>query len=205
MAHPTPRPFDPETLAFYAREAPVYIARGKSGEFKHLEAFLEHLAPRASILELGCGGGRDAEFMLARGFRVDATDGVAEMAAKAEARIGQPVRVMRFDELNAVGCYDAVVAAASLLHVPRSGLADVLARVWRALRPGGWHIASFKTGGEDGYDEHGRYYNRPSADFARAIYEAAGSWATLAIEKSFLPGYLGKPSDWLTIEAQKEH
>lgn len=196
--------FDPQTLAFYAREAPVYIASGKSGEFRPLQAFLHRLAPGASILELGCGGGRDAEFMLARGFHVEATDGVAEMAAKAEARIGQPVRVMRFDELNAVERYDAVVAAASLLHVPRSGLAEVLTRIWRALRPGGWHIASFKTGGEEGFDEHGRYYNSPSADLARAMYEAGGHWETLEIKKSFSPGYFGKPSDWLTIEAQKE-
>jgi SAM-dependent methyltransferase len=68
--------FDPATLAFYAREAPDYAASGPGGVGRHLEGFLERLAPGALILELGCGSGRDAASMEARGFRVDPTDGV---------------------------------------------------------------------------------------------------------------------------------
>lgn len=196
-------PFDPETLAFYAAEAPVYTASGKDGSFRHLEPFLTLLAPGASILELGCGGGYDAAFMLARGFDVDATDGVAEMAAKTEARIGRPVRTMRFDELDAVERYDAVVAAASLLHVPRSGLPAILARIHCALRPGGWHIASFKGGGAEGRDRFGRYFNYLTCGEAEAAYRSAGNWATLAIEEVLGGGYDGVQGPWLKVVARK--
>ncbi len=195
--------FDPATLDFYAQEAPVYTASGKDGSFRHLEPFLALLAPGASILELGCGGGYDAAFMLARGFDVDATDGVAVMATKAEARIGRPVRVMRFDELDAVENYDAVVAAASLLHVPRAGLPDVLARVYRALRPGGWHIASFKGGGTEGRDHFGRYFNYLSAADAQAAYRAAGPWASLEIDEGTGGGYDGVQGPWLKVVTQR--
>jgi hypothetical protein len=57
--------------------------------------------------------------MLQRGFDVHPTDGVPEMARKAEIRLGRRVRVMRFDELDSSEEYDAVWASASLLHVPR--------------------------------------------------------------------------------------
>jgi SAM-dependent methyltransferase len=195
--------FDPETLAFYAAEAPVYTASGKDGQFRHLEPFLATLPPGASILELGCGGGYDAAFMLARGFAVDATDGVPEMAAKAGARIGRPVRVMRFDQLEADGCYDAVVAAASLLHVPRAGLPAILARVNRALKPDGWHIASYKGGASEGRDRFGRYFNYLSREDAEAVYRAAGDWASLDIEEGLGGGYDGVQGPWLMVIARK--
>src|SRR3954471_20078709 len=92
--------YDPETLQFYADQAPVYTASGPQGASRHLSAFLDRLRPGSRILELGCGGGRDSELMIRRGFVVDPTDGSAEIARKAEERIGKPVRVMRFDELN---------------------------------------------------------------------------------------------------------
>jgi SAM-dependent methyltransferase len=196
-------PFDPETLAFYAAEAPVYTASGKDGSFKHLEPFLALLLPGASILELGCGGGYDAAFMLARGFDVDATDGVPEMAAKATARIGRPVGTMRFDELCAVARYDAVVAAASLLHVPRSGLPGILARIHRALTPGGWHIASYKGGGAEGRDRFGRYFNYLTRDEAEVAYRTAGDWAVLDIEEGLGGGYDGVQGPWLKVVARK--
>jgi len=129
--------FDAATMAFYASEAPDYAASNLGGVGRHLDPFLERLAPGALVLELGCGSGRDAAHMEALGFRVEPTDGVAEMAAQAEARLGRPVRVMRFDELEADEQYDGVVAAYSLLHVPRAGLPAVLARVWGGGRPGG--------------------------------------------------------------------
>lgn len=142
--------FDPATLAFYAKEAPIYTASGPDGASRHLPAFLDRLSPGARILELGCGGGYDALFMAKCGFDVDATDGTAEIAAQAAMRLGRPVRVMRFDELDCITEYDAVIASASLLHVPRAGLPGILQRIWTALTPGGWHLASFKGGGSEG-------------------------------------------------------
>ena len=57
--------FDPETLAFYAKEAPDYAASGPGGIGRHLEPFLERLPPGGKVLELGCGSGRDAAQMIA--------------------------------------------------------------------------------------------------------------------------------------------
>ena len=195
--------FDPQTLAFYAAEASAYVSRRPDESSRYLTGFLERLPRGGSILELGCGGGRDAAYMMSQGFDVDPTDGVHAMAAQAEVLLGRPVRVMRFEELEAESRYDAVVANASLLHVLRPALTGILTRVWQALKPGGWHFASYKTGGTEGYDELGRYYNRPSATQAELFYSDAGGWSAYEVEESFEPGYVGKPSAWLKIVARK--
>jgi SAM-dependent methyltransferase len=201
MSDPAAR--DAATLDFYAAEAPVYAASGRGGASRHLHAFLERLAPGARVLELGCGGGRDSEAILARGFQLDATDGVPEIARKAEARIGRPVRVMRFDELDAADEYDGVWAHASLLHVPRPALPDILSLVFRALKDGGVHFANFKGGGREGRDTLGRYFNYLTADEVGALYRRSAAWDILSLTEYLGGGYDGVQGPWVGITARK--
>ena len=201
MNAPTPL-HDADTLAFYDREAGVYAARTR-GEPVRLRAFLEQLRPRAAILELGCGGGQDAELMSAAGFEVTATDGSAGLAAEAQARLGRPVRVMRFEELEDVAAYDAVWANACLLHVPEDGLADVLARIHRALKPGGRFYAGFKSGDGGDRDSLGRYYNFPSEERLCVVYAAAGAWEPLDVTTGQGGGFDGVQRTWLHVLAVK--
>lgn len=195
--------YDSRTLAFYSAEAPVYAASGPSGVSRHLDAFLDRLPPGADILELGCGGGTDAAHMIARGFAVDPTDGVAAVAAKAQARIGVPVRVMRFDELDAVGRYDAVWAAGSLLHVPRGDLIEVIRRIYRALRPGGLHFASYKGGGREGRDQAGRYFNYLALAEVESAYSSAGSWDLIQSTENMGGGYDCGQGPWVQITLRR--
>ncbi len=194
---------DDATLRFYAVEAPVYVARSPDGASRHLHDFLDRLTPGARVLELGCGSGRDSQAMLARGFDADATDGTPEIAAQASARLGRPVRVLRFDELDAAEAYDAVWAHACLLHVPRAALPAVLGRVLRALRPGGLHFADFKGGGAEGRDGLGRYYNYLTAAEVEAAYRASGDWEVLSVEDYVGGGYDGRQGPWVAITARR--
>lgn len=193
--------YDPATFAFYEREAQVYAARPHDGQFPQLWRFLEDLAPGAEILELGCGGGRDAAEMIRLGYRVTPTDGSPAMAAKAEQRLGRPVRVMTFDALEAEQAYDAVWASASLLHARAAALPDIFARIRRALRPGGRFCAGFKGGDGEGYDRLGRYYNFPTEAALRSAFAAAGPWRSLDIDHAEGGGYDGVPRDWLICQA----
>jgi SAM-dependent methyltransferase len=192
---------DPETLAFYDREAGVYAARQQDAELRRLHRFLDGLVPGATILELGCGGGRDAEAMIERGFEVTPTDGSPGLAAEAERRLGRPVRIMRFEELDATTAFDAVWANASLLHVPAPQLARILGKVRCALRSGGRAFASFKSGEAPGRDSLGRYYNFSSEAALRAAYETAGPWASLEIDHAEGGGFDGVARAWLICEA----
>lgn len=194
---------DAATLAWYDAQAAAYAVRRSGGTRPELAAFLARLAPGARVLELGCGGGQDAAAMLAAGFDVDATDGSAALAAEAERRLGRPVRVMRFDQLGAVRAYDAVWAAACLLHVPCAALPDVLGRIWRALKPGGVHAASFKASGREGRDRLGRLYNQVTAEALLPIYEGAGTWEVLAVQEWRGIGYDGEETPWVGVMLRK--
>ncbi len=191
------RAHDDETLAFYDREAPAYAARRPSVRNEQLETFLGLLSPGASILELGCGGGQDAAVMIAAGYDVTPTDGSPGLAAEAEKRLGLPVRLMRFEDLDARERYQAVWANACLLHVPEDALADILGRIWRALKPGGLFFASFKAGDGGDRDALGRYYNFVSRAVLESAYAQAGAWSELTITQGVGGGYDGVARTWL--------
>jgi SAM-dependent methyltransferase len=202
MKPPAPA-HDPATLAFYAKEAATYATSFPPGPNRHLDRFLELLPAGARILELGCGAGRDTAAMLARGFDVDPTDATAGLARRAEALTGQPVRAMRFDELDAVERYDAVWAHACLLHVPRRALVPVLERIFRALRPGGVHFANFKAGGSEGRDGLGRYFNYLTLEQALAAYRDSAGWEVIGTDEYVGGGYDNKETPWIAVMLRK--
>ncbi|HWV21404.1 MAG TPA: class I SAM-dependent methyltransferase [Devosia sp.] len=193
---------DDPTLRFYADNAAIYAEHRTTPSGQRLDVFLAQVPAGGKILELGCGNGRDAAHMLSLGFDVDATDGTPELAAEAQRRIGRPVRILRFEQLDADTAYDGIWACASLLHVPASDLVGILARIRHALRPGGVFTASFKAGTGEGRDDLGRYYNYPTPERLRADYEAAG-WTDLTLETNMGGGYDAKPTRWLWMTARR--
>lgn len=198
-----PPAFDTETLAFYARESGPYSAKFHGNQKARIDAFAVLLPRGAGILELGCGAGGDTLALRALGFTVTATDGSPEMAAEAAARTGVPVTVMRFDALDRHADFAGVWANACLLHVPDAAVVGVLARVHRALLPGGWFYSSWKAGSGPGRDRFGRYYNYPSEARLRRAFADAGDWQSTAIETGPGVGYHGDPATWLHVLAEK--
>lgn len=191
---------DPATFEFYQSRAPHYSLSSAIGHSRHLDGFLDRLKTGAKVLELGCGGGRDAARILERGFELDATDGVPAMVAKANERHDVAARLMQFDELGAVAEYDAIWAHACLLHVPSAELPAVLARIHRALKSGGYHYASYKLGDGEGRDLLGRLHNFPSADWLLETY--ANAHFDL-VDHSVFAGKAsdGTQRDWIALTA----
>ena len=121
------------------------------------ERFLAAIPAGGSILDAGCGSGRDSKAFLDRGFRVTAFDASPEMARLASDHIGQPVAVRRLEDVDERDTYDGAWACASLLHLPEAQLRTALARLWAALKPGGVLYVSFKLG-EGERQKDGRHF-----------------------------------------------
>ena len=194
---------DDQTLRFYADAAQTYAAHAGNEPHPQLHDFIAALPPGGSVLELGSGGGRDAAFMLAQGLDVHPTDASPALAAEAERRIGRPVTIMAFDQLDAEALYDGVWASACLLHAPKDELTSDLARIHRALRPHGLLIASFKAGDGEGRDKFDRYYNYPDRASLEGHFRAAADWHDLVILERAGSGYDGLPTTWLWVTAVK--
>jgi SAM-dependent methyltransferase len=194
---------DDATLQFYRRNAEAYAKREITSRHARLTKFLALLPPGAAILELGCGAGGDSAEMLARGYDVTPTDGSPEMADVASRRLGRPVKTLLFHDLDAVEAYDGVWANACLLHVPRDQLANVLALIHRALKPGGAFYASYKSGNGDGRDTLDRYYNYPTEDWLRATYGQSGAWRDLSIETGEVRGFDDAMAEMFFVLARK--
>lgn len=195
--------FDPQTLSWYDAQAQAYAARPRSVAYRELAEFLALLPPGGKVLELGCGGGQDAGEMIRRGHDVTPTDGSPGLAAQAEARLGRPVRVMRFDELEAVAAYDGVWANACLLHVGLAELPAILARIRRALKPGGVFMASYKAGSGGARDSHGRFFNFPSERELAEAYAASGDWVMLEARRRLGGSYDQVPQEWLGVGVRR--
>jgi SAM-dependent methyltransferase len=194
---------DDATLQFYRRNAEAYAKREITSRYARLTKFLALLPPGAAILELGCGAGSDSAEMLARGYDVSPTDGSPELAEIASRRLGRPVGTLLFHDLDAVETYDGVWANACLLHVPRDQLANVLALIHRAIKPGGAFYASYKTGEGDGRDTLDRYYNYPTEDWLRATYAQSGAWNDLSIETGEVRGFDDATAEMFFVLARK--
>lgn len=193
---------DPATIAFYQGRAAHWVFHSGEAHSHQLDAFLDRLPKGSAVLELGCGGGRDADHMRNRGFAVDATDGTLALVKRANEAFDLGARVMAFHALEAEAAYAGVWAHASLLHCPRAALPDVLARIHRALTPEGWFFSSYKLGDGEGRDLLGRLHNFPSREWLLAAYADA----RFVIDSQHT--YAGKASDgtqrdWIDLVVRK--
>jgi hypothetical protein len=130
-----------------------------------LDWFLDQLPPaRASSSSAAATAARPTadDRPRLRGAPDDGTAAMAQLASEAARRVAVPV--MRFDELDAVEAFDGVWSQAALLHVPESDLPRCSPRVHRALKPGGYHWASYKDGTGGGRDALGRFFSYIALD-----------------------------------------
>lgn len=152
------------TLTFYQKNAKEYTAETVVVDFSDTqEQFLKYLPAGSQILDFGCGSGRDSRYFLKRGYYVTATDGCAEFVALASAYTGLKVKQMLFGELSAVDEFDGVWACASILHLPKDELEDVLQKICTALKAGRYFYTSFKYGSFEG-EINGRYFTYLTED-----------------------------------------
>jgi SAM-dependent methyltransferase len=182
------------TSRYYTENAQAFFAETVAVAVAPLYArFLPHIPPGGHILDAGCGSGRDTLAFLQAGYRVTAFDASLTLAALAEHHTGQPVQVLRFQDLAWRREFDGIWACASLLHVPAADLPEALGRLALALRPGGIFYASFKHGRSEREHRGRRFTDLDEAGLRALLAQVPGlteleTWVT----EDLRPGRTGE-------------
>ena len=173
------------TLNYYNVNAKSFIEGTVNVDFFSVQdIFLQLLPSYGTILDFGCGSGRDTKYFLEHGYKVDAIDGSIELCKLASEYTGINVKHMLFHELTDVEKYDGIWACASILHVKRTELPEILQKMCDATKKNGIIYISFKYGNFEG-ERNGRYF----ADMTEeSMSELLTYIPELKVEKQWITG-----------------
>lgn len=149
------------TLDHYERRAVQFRDGTRDHDVsQNIQALLRHIEGAApfTILDLGCGPGRDLKTFTALGHVAIGLDGSANFVTMARADSGCEVWRQEFLQLDLPAArFDGIFANASLFHVPTVVLPAVLRQLHRSLRSRGVLFSSNPRGNnEEGWNA-GRY------------------------------------------------
>ena len=179
MAPPAPDPVSAATLAHYDRQADAFWQGTRDHDVsQNIAELLRHLegGPPFTILDLGCGPGRDLATFTALGHVAVGLDGAPSFARMAREYSGCEVLEQDFLRLDLPQeRFDGVFANASLFHVPSAELPRVLAQLHAALKPRGVLFSSNPRGDNQEGWNGSRY----------GVYHDLEGWRRYLLEAGF--------------------
>jgi SAM-dependent methyltransferase len=190
MAHDSTTQLVLQTTDAYERSAKECLARWSKRTHHRsplLRKWVKSLPAESRILDLGCGGGRDAGDLARRGYCVVGVDRTSALLSAGRRRypslqlIRADLRHLPFQPMS----FDGLWAAASLMHFPKPDARRILADLYQLVRPGGLFAATVTYGVKsrlvtDGWVP-GRYFARwRKAEFARAV--RGTGWSILELK-----------------------
>lgn len=163
-----------QTISYYDKNAEEFCKNTIDADMSYCRSkFLNYLSEGTSILDAGCGSGRDSIAFKQLGYHVTAMDASPEICKEAEKVLGQKVICKTFEEIDDENMYNGIWACASLLHVPKESMGEVIHRLKHALKDNGILYASFKYG-EDEKIVNGRLFSNYNEQTLRALIEGNG-------------------------------
>jgi SAM-dependent methyltransferase len=168
------------TLAHYEQRAEAFWVGTRNHDVsQNIAALLRHMHGDSpfTILDFGCGPGRDLKTLSAMGHTAIGLEGAGTFAAMARSASACEVWEQDFLGLSLPDShFDGVFANASLFHVPSQALPRVLCQLWSALKPGGVLFSSNPRGdNQEGWNS-GRY----------GVYHDLAAWRSYLSEAGFM-------------------
>jgi SAM-dependent methyltransferase len=123
-------------------------------DWEETAAQFKELLPAGKIIEIGCGGGRDAAELIRLGYDYFGTDASAGMIDVAHTVVPHG----RFQQYNVYDIaklgkqFDGFWACSVLLHIPKERINEALGAINASLRTGAIGMVSIKDGSKEEFE-----------------------------------------------------
>jgi SAM-dependent methyltransferase len=171
-------PEELKTVEYYNKNAESWVSGHEdANQFaKEVAKFAELLPPTpgTEIVEIGCGGGRDAKLLLAKGYIYTGIDASSKMIEEAKKRVPEA----KFLQMNLGrfmypdNHFDGFWAAMVLLHIKKLEVRKALLNIKDNVKEGGIGFIAIKEGNGETVDSEGRlwaYYQQD--EFQQALLD----------------------------------
>ena len=167
-----------KTISYYDSHAEEFAASANATDLgRDYAHFLRYVPAGGTIVDMGCGSGRDLRFFRQSGYDASGVDASSRMCALARQYSGCPVLCCDALSWKPGSKLDAIWANGSLLHLYTDEIISFLKTKSEYLKPGGVLYFSMKAGIPEGFDEKGRYFT----PFSEKIVEEATADGTLEV------------------------
>jgi len=161
--------------SYYDENAKLFFDETFAIEMSDLySSFLERLPAKATILDAGCGSGRDTLKFAQQGYQVLAFDACPDLVELARQNTGLDIRCATFtDFATAPTTIHGIWACASLLHLPYSQLQPTIKKLGQYLVPEGVFYCSFKYGDAQ-VERGGRHFTNLNEKLLQDVVHGTG-------------------------------
>ena len=157
------------TIQYYDNNAEEFARNANTADMhRDYEHFLRYVPNGGSIVDMGCGSGRDLKFFRESGYNASGVDASESMCRVAREYSGCSVVCCDALYWDPRTEYDAIWANGSLLHLHTDEIITFLKTKTFHLKPGGIIYFSMKAGIPEGFDEKGRFFT----PFSESILES---------------------------------
>jgi predicted TPR repeat methyltransferase len=201
-------PEEQETLETYNTCAREWDAKHDTFGFWQEEMDLfQSFMPSGSLLEIGCGAGRDAVELIERGYTYHGTDISEELIKIAQGKNpdAQFDQVSLYDLKKLNKQYDGFWCSAVLLHIPFERLEEAFEAIGFCLQEGAVGFISIKEGEGSGYlssekqgGEHKRHFYYHSQEGFSQVLQVYGFEVLECIYKP-----MSEKTRWLSYFVRK--
>ena len=179
------------TIESYDRNAENYTEKFMCFEpyIEKMKVFQQsYLAPNSNILDVGCGPGNNAKFLIEidGGYKIEGLDLSVELINIAKRNVpGCHFWVQDIRDINPDKDYDAIVASFCIVHLSDEETAVFLGKLSKMLKANGSLYLSFMEGKKAGFEttsfsEDNIFFNYHDRDVIKNLL-AANSIETIEI------------------------
>ena len=147
-----------KTIEYYNNNANEYFDSTSQVNLEEMyDKFLSYIPVGGSIMDLGCGSGRDVKWFRDHGYDAYGLDASEKLVSIACKKLQIPIELGIIEERIAEEPVDGIWCCASIMHLEDEGVDQFFSNLKYNLKPGGILFMSVKSGIETGTDRYGRY------------------------------------------------